>query len=175
MKILLPYILLLFCSSICFAQEGYPEPEETANRLFYIQHSNNQNTYVYDANIKDGIIDATAPIDEYQIAYTENGVKRPLSTVQRKLAYGMILEGSKANVYKFHLAASDKLHFYLHYNQNKGARIYVTVNKHKMYLDKMFVQLKDGFLGLKAKADFVIFYGSDFNSGKTIIEKITID
>jgi hypothetical protein len=29
--------------------------------------------------------------------------------------------------------------------KNEGARIYVTVNKHKMYLDKMSIQLKMEF------------------------------
>ncbi|NRT16612.1 hypothetical protein HNP99_002983 [Flavobacterium sp. 28A] len=175
MKFILPFLFLLFYSHSCFAQEGYPEPEKTTSRLFYIQHSNNHNTYVYDANIKDGVINSTVPIDEYQIVYTENGIKKPLSIIQRKLAYGMILEESKTNSYKLRLAASDKLYFYLNYNHNKGARIHVIVNNHKMYLDKMFVQLKDGFLGLQAKADFVLFYGKDFSSGKTIIEKVIID
>jgi hypothetical protein len=37
--------------------QNYPEPAKTPTRLFYIQHSDNHNTYVYDANIKAGIID----------------------------------------------------------------------------------------------------------------------
>jgi hypothetical protein len=35
--------------------------------------------------------------------------------------------------------------FYLNYDENEGARIYVIVNKHKMYLDKMSIQLKMEF------------------------------
>jgi hypothetical protein len=45
--------------------------------LFYIQHSDNHNTYVYDANIKAGIIDSSQPINAYRIVYTKNGIKNP--------------------------------------------------------------------------------------------------
>jgi hypothetical protein len=50
--------------------------KKTPPRLFYIQHSDN--TYVYDANIKAGIIDSSQPINTYRIVYTQNGIK-PLS------------------------------------------------------------------------------------------------
>jgi hypothetical protein len=46
--------------------------------------------YVYDANIKAGIIDLVSTINAYRIVYTKNGIK-PLSRLQKKLAYGMIL------------------------------------------------------------------------------------
>jgi len=175
MKIIFPLFYIFFCPYSCFSQSNYPEPVKTNTRLFYIQHSNNHNTYVYDANMIGQLIDSSQPINEYQIAYTENGIKKPLSTIQKKLAYGMILQESQPNLYKLHLAASEKLYFYLNYNENKGPRIFVTVNKRKMYLDKMFVQLKDGFLGLKPEAEYVLFYGKDYNSGKSITEKITIE
>jgi hypothetical protein len=79
-------------------------------RLFYIQHSDNHNTYVYDANIKAGIIDSSQPINAYRIVYTKNGIK-PLSRLQKKLAYGMILLDSKPNLFKLRLASSKKYFF----------------------------------------------------------------
>lgn len=39
-----------------------PEPASTAIRLFYIQHSDNHNTYVYNANIKGENIDSSKPM-----------------------------------------------------------------------------------------------------------------
>jgi hypothetical protein len=44
--------------------------------------------------------------------------------------------------------------FYLNYDENEGARIYVIVNKHKMYLDKMSIQL--GIFGINL--GFSMFY-----------------
>jgi hypothetical protein len=40
------------------------------------------NTYVYDANIKAGIIDSSQPINAYRIVYTKNGIKN-LSRLQK--------------------------------------------------------------------------------------------
>lgn len=167
------YTFLLFYSG--FAQSNYPEPEKTATRLFYIQHSNNHNTYVYDVNIKEGIINPTEPINQYQIAYTENGIKRPLTNTQKKLAYGVILKTAQHNFYKFRLAASGEIDFHLKYTANTGAKVYVTVNTHKMYLDKMFVKLKEGYFGINTNVEYVLFYGKDFHTGKAIIEKVVMD
>ena len=41
-----------------------------------------------------------------------------------------------------------------------------------MYLDKMFVQLKGGVLRFKAKTEYILFFGKDYNSGKPITEKL---
>jgi hypothetical protein len=49
----------------------------------------------------------------------------------------MILLDSKPNLFKLRLASSKNI-FYLKYDESEGARIYVTVNKHKMYLDKVY-------------------------------------
>jgi hypothetical protein len=56
----------------------------------------------------------------------------------------MILLDSKPNLFKLRLASKKKI-FFLNYDENEGARIYVIVNKHKMYLDKMSIQLKMEF------------------------------
>jgi hypothetical protein len=56
----------------------------------------------------------------------------------------MILLDSKPNLFKLRLASAKNI-FYLKYDESEGARIYVTVNKHKMYLDKMFYNLKWNF------------------------------
>jgi len=171
MKIILFFFLAFFCFFSGFSQKDYPEPAKNPNRLFYIQHSNNHNTYVYDVNLKVGIIDSVHPVKEYRIVYTQNGIKKPLTMMQRKLAYGMILLDSKPDLFKLRLVSREKVYFYLNYDGGEGARIYVTVNKHKLFLDKMFVQLKKGFLGINLKVQYVLFYGKDFNSGKPVIEK----
>jgi hypothetical protein len=174
LKIILSFSLMVFFLFSGFCQNGYPEPAKTPNRLFYIQHSNNHNTYVYDANIKKGIIDSSQPINAYRIVYTKNGIKKPLSKIQKKLAYGMILLESKPNLFKLRLASTKKIYFYLIYDESEGARIYVTINNHKMYLNKMFVKLKNGIFGINIKAKYVLFYGKDYNSGNPVKEKFVL-
>jgi len=176
MKSISYFLIMFFCSHIILSQSDYPEPKKTPVRLFYIQHSNNHNTYVYDINLKNGIIDLQQPINEYQIAYAKDGAKKPLTNIQKKLAYGITLEESNSEYLKFRLAASKTLYFYLNKNsKTSDFRIFVTINNHKIYLNKMFVQLKTDYLGINAKAEYVLFWGEDFDSGKLVQEKVILE
>ncbi len=174
-KIILSFLLIFFCLFSGYSQNDYPEPARTTTRLFYIQHSNNHNTYVYDANLKGEVIDPSQPINEYRIVYTENGIKKPLTRIQKKFGYGMILLESQHNLFKLRLAATKIIYFYLNYDEREGARIYVTVNNHKMYLDRMFIQLKEGILGINVKVEYVLFYGEDYNSENPVKEKVVVE
>ncbi|OBX21965.1 MULTISPECIES: DUF4833 domain-containing protein [Bizionia] len=175
MKFVFSLYIICFNSFISLAQTGYPEPEKTETRLFYIQHSNNHNTYVYDANLNGSVINQLEPIKEYRIIYTENGIKRPLTYLQKSRAYGLIRLDDQNNLFTFQLAASDKLDFHLQVTKNDVAKMFVTINEHKIYLEKMFIQLKAGLFSINAKADYVLFYGTDFYSGKPAMEKVLMD
>jgi hypothetical protein len=76
MKIILSFFPVLFAFS-GYSQNDYPEP---AKHLpdYFIFNIVITNTYVYDANIKAGIIDSSQPINTYRIVYTQNGIKNPL-------------------------------------------------------------------------------------------------
>ena len=175
MKVCFSFLMLLLCSLYCFSQSNYPEPSKTPTRLFYIQHSNNHNTYVYDVNLIENNINAAQPINEYRIVYTKGGVKKPLTSIQKNLAYGMTLIDSKANLFKFSIAATEKVYFYLDYTKGEAISISVTINNNRMYLDKMFVQIKEGHFGVNTKAEYVLFYGKDYYTHKPIIEKMVLD
>lgn len=175
MKTLLPFFFCFFSSTIIFSQENYPIPEKTATRLFYIQHSNNHNTYVYDANMEGESINIKNPIDEYRIVYTEGGVKKPLSNIQKQFAYGMNTKIIAPNLIEMHLAASSKLKFYLIHNPNQKPKVYVTINNRKLYLENIFVELEDSSTSIKTKAKYVLFSGQDFISGATVTEKLIVE
>lgn len=171
LRTILCLIFIVTCFHV-YAQDGYPKPEKTENHLFYIQHSNNHNTFVYEANVKNNHIVESKPIKKYQIVFEGNGEKKPLSRLQRRFAYGMTVEESSSNLFKLRLAASNKMYFYLYYDQNDGAKIYVTVKNHKINLNRMFIQLKNNNIGLNAQVDYVLFYGTDFNTKEPVIEKV---
>lgn len=167
-------LALFLCIAISNAQSDYPVPERTQTRLFYIQHSNNHNTYVYDTKIENGSIDKSHPIKEYRIVYTQNGKIKPLSEIQRRFAYGMILTDSNKENYKLRLAASKKLIFTLETQNEGNAKIHVTINNRKIYLDRMYIQLKKNTSGLKTKAEYVLFYGKDYDTNEAVIEKLIV-
>jgi hypothetical protein len=175
MKTLLPFFFCFFSNTIVFSQENYPKPEKTATRLFYIQHSNNHNTYVYDANMEGESINTKNPIVEYRIVYTEGGVKKPLSKVQKDFAYGMNTKIIAPNLKEMHLAASSKLKFYLIHYPNQKSKVYVTINNRKLYLENIFVELEDSSTSIKTKAKYVLFSGKDFTSNENAIEKLIVE
>jgi hypothetical protein len=75
MKIILSFSWF-YLPFLGYSQNDYPEPAKHYP-IILIQHSDNHNTYVYDANIKAGIIDSSQPINTYRIVYTQNGIKNP--------------------------------------------------------------------------------------------------
>lgn len=175
MKIVHFLVLATFCFFQSFAQIGYPTPPKTPNQLFYIQHSNNHNTYVYEANIKAGQIDASNPINEYRIVYTEGAEKKPLTSIQKKMAYGMTLLSTSTQFYEFRLAATDKIHFFLTTTKGELPKMHVVVNQRKIYIKKLFVQLEEGLLNTSTEAKYVLFYGRDDKSGEAVVEKLKLD
>lgn len=167
------FLPLLLWVNFSYGQNGYPVPEKSSTHLFYIQHSDNHNTYVYDAKMKNQMIRKEDPLDIYRIVYTEGGKKMPLTTVQRTMAYGMDVKYLKNNLFEMSLAASRKIKFYLTLNAGGKPRVYITVNDRKMYLENMFIKLSNSMF--TPKADYILFYGTDFTTGKTVSEKVFKD
>jgi len=170
MKFLIAAFLLLMHFPV-YAQQGYPVPPAAPHRLFYIQHSDNHNTYVYDAVMEGHDIRAESPIDIYRILYAEDGRKAPLTAVQRKLAYGIVAEQVAHNQFELRLAATKKMKLFLILDRAGRPVVYVIANNRKMYLDKLFIQLrKDN--GLSVKSEYALFCGRDFANGKPVTEKV---
>jgi len=174
-KIIYTFILFMHILPSIYAQNDFPKPQKTANRLFYIQHSNNTNTYVYDANMNGESINSSKPIDAYRILYSKNREKKPLTWIQKKFAYGILQLESSSDYLKLRLAASKEFLFYLRNEHAKGPRIDITINDRQILLDRMFVQIKDGTSGLGMKAEYVLFYGKDFHTKEPVIEKVLMD
>lgn len=167
------FTLLLTCFPL-LAQENYPTPKETPTRLFYIQHSNNFNTFVYDANIINNNINKKKPVHDYRIEYTNGGKIKPLTEIQKLMAYGLTITYISPNFYEMYLAANKKKLLYLTLNSKFKPVVYTTVNKQKMYLDKLFVKIKDGSSEFKPDVEYLLFVGRDFNTMEKISEKYMI-
>ena len=169
------FLCFLFLFSVSFAQSGYPVPETTPTRLFYIQHSNNHNTYVYDARMEGKSLARNNPVEAYRIVYTEGGIRKPLNLAQKKLAYGIATEYLAPDLYEMYLAVSKKLKLYLTLNSHRKPVVTVTVNNRKMYLDRMFVQIKNKTAGVHVKADWVLFEGKDFETSERVTERVMME
>lgn len=169
-RYLLVFILLASWAA-SHAQQGYPVPAPDEKRIFYIQHSDNHNTFVYNANLKNGAIDTEQPVDIYKIAYNEGGQKMPLTAIQKALAFGMKTTLVSPNFYEMELAASKKVKFYLMLDKAGKAKTYTTVNGKKMFVERIFLKLKEGSSGMGINLDYALFTGRDFSTGQSVTEK----
>lgn len=159
-------IFILFQTIFAFGQKGYPIPDKTPNLLFYIQHSSNHNTFVYEYDPYN----KSNPIKVQRINYEGNGERNSLSNIQKKFAYGINYINSKKD--QFVLAAKKDTPFYL--KQSKSNHfVEIFIKNQKIILDKIYLKIKKGTSGLNTKIDYMIIYGKNEN-GKYIEEKLEL-
>lgn len=167
------YFLLLCFSIVAQAQKGYPNPEKNANHLFYIQHSQNHNTFVYEANFSNKKFSAIEPIKIHRIAYTKGGVKEELTKMQRNLAYGIEFKKIKEYHYEFCLVSYPDKKLYLEINEDGKPFVRTTVNGKKMTLHKMFLNMQKG-VSIKPKVESIDFTGTEDATQKEIKERFLV-
>lgn len=171
MKLLLLFVCFISIQ-ICKSQTNYPTPDKKGNHLFYIQHSDNHNTFMYDAVMDGKNISEKNPISIYRILYNENAQIKPLTMIQNSMAYGINYKKIDDNFFEFSLKGQKTLKLYLAFNNQQKPAVFLTVNGNKIYLEKMFIQLKNS--GLKPNADYILLTGKDFETGKNVTEKVKI-
>ena len=169
MKKILIILVGLFLQ-LAKAQDGYPVPPLNTNHLFYIQHNKNHNTYVYDADIKNGKLDAEEPVVVYRIIYTEGGIKDELTAMQRKMAYGVKFDKTDDKSCAFTLAAYPQKKLQLEIDKNKDPYVTVSVNGKNLILKRMFLFTNR----MGTKVEYIDFYGKDTARGKDVVERFYI-
>ncbi|QEE51409.1 DUF4833 domain-containing protein [Flavobacterium alkalisoli] len=166
MKNQLLIILFIISMPACLAQEGYPEPPDTHKRLFYIQHSKNHNTYVYDANFSSSTrINDSDPIDVYQIDYKKDGTREELTALQRKMAYGITFNRVSENRFEFTLAAYPEKTLTLALHSGHPV-VTVNINGKDIQLERMFLHCN----ALGTGVSKIEFYGKDLKTKKKLTE-----
>lgn len=170
-------IFILFSVFIGFisnlsAQEGYPKPPHKSNSLFYMQHSEGHNTYVYEANIvSDKQFDNKKPVEVYRIMFDEDGAIKPLTKLQQQFAYGIKSKPLEDHGFELRIAAYADQLLYLKKDKNGKPFVETTLNGRKFKINRIFIKQKEGSSGLNIKVDYLIFYGTD-HQGKEVQEKL---
>ncbi|UIR55489.1 DUF4833 domain-containing protein [Sphingobacterium sp. SRCM116780] len=164
-------LLIIYCNT-SFSQTGYPTPPKKANMLFYIQHSEGHNTYVYEANVAaKSKLNTEEPVHIYRILYDKNGEIKPLTKIQEKFAYGIQSESVGNNAFEIALVAYKDQKLYLRMNKAGKPFVETTLNGHKFNLQRIFIKQKDGTSGLSTQVDYLVFYGTD-QKGNKVQEKL---
>ncbi len=170
------YILFVaFLSILCVSwdQERYPTPPACKGRLFYIQHSNGINTFVYDANfISGGRLSETKPINVSRLNYEDkDGQREELSNMQRKMAYGVDATKTGDNKFDFTLAAYPQKKLSLNVKSCGTPSVHININGQDMVLHKMFLHCNK----LGTNVSLIDFYGKDPKTGKAVKQQLALN
>lgn len=167
-------LLFLFLTSLCVSwdQERYPTPPACKGRLFYIQHSNGINTFVYDANFASGNkLHEASPIKVARLNYEDrNGQREELTNVQRKMAYGVNAQKTGENKFDFTLAAYPQKKLTLNVKSCGTPCVTVNVNGQDIVLTKMFLHCNK----LGTNVSLIDFYGKDPKTGKPVTQQLAL-
>ena len=173
--------LTLFLSEV-LAGESFSEPEPVLptprgikNQLFYLQRDPNKNTVIYELNVRNGEVDPKAPVSVYWIRYEEKGQKQDLSTMQRKLGYGLNSKQIGKDKYEIRFVSYDKLPLLLAKSESDNKfHIYAKIKQKQVILNKIFVRVTWGTLGWP-KVKYAELTGTEPSSGEELKEKIFIN
>lgn len=155
------------------AYEVFPNPPESAIRLFYIQRSSNSNVVVYDANLTSSkALNSKNPVHTYWIRYAEKGQQEELSSIQKTLAYGLYTNKIPSEIepaYEAYFLAYRKRKFVVKLDP-KGLPIALfPINGKLQVLKRVFVSVDES--KFMPSVNYIELFGKDPISGKEVYER----
>ncbi|WP_353195676.1 DUF4833 domain-containing protein [Parapedobacter defluvii] len=174
-------IILLFSALGLIAQESkfdkkvavdqLPVPNEN-KQLFYLQRDPDENTVIYQLNMKDSVVDSDEPINVYWIRYAEGGIRKDLNFIQRTMAYGISHKQLDNGSYELRLAAYKSHPLRLSYcDKSKKYVVYTSINNREAILDRIFVRI-DGGSQLNPDIAYFELIGRDAATLARVAERI---
>ncbi|TKC57698.1 DUF4833 domain-containing protein [Pedobacter hiemivivus] len=178
------FFIALFANVSAYAQAvetgnpsplKFPTPQGIANQLFYLQRDPNTNTIICELNVdKNGEVIEKDPIKVYWLRYGEEGEKEDLSYIQRKFAYGIQAKAIGDDQYELRFVSHKNLPMYLMKSaEDKKYHVYVTVNKKKIQLERIFLRIQGGSFWLP-NVKYVELKGINTANKTPIIERIKV-
>jgi len=153
-------------------QDTFPVPKTNSKQLFYLQRTANTNTIVCELNYeKNGQLNVSDPVHVYWIRYTEGGVKKELSYIQRVFAYGIKSQLLEKDSYKLHFVSYKKKPLYLMRSQKDNQyKVYTTINNQQAVLSRIFIKV-DGGTFWSPNVVYMEMKGVDEYTGKELMQR----
>ena len=168
MKIFLIILLAVILSLVSWT--AFAVSLNKSNHLFFIERSKNKNYVQYDARLtKNNDLRASNPVTAYWVL--ENGGQEKLTLIQRKYAYG-IHSQEKLQQNKFRvLTVVLKDREIIVEKINGFFRAVVFINGKQSILEKVYVESKEGLIGLP-KVLYIDLFGRTKGKGFPMRERI---
>lgn len=160
------FFSLMICPAYLYAQDNtYP----TKERLFHIERSKNKNLVCYDANIADGKLADKNPLTVYWVNREESpGESKPLTAIQKKLAYGYKVVSQNENTCEVSLSAYSGRNLTIK-KQNNSYVCTIIINNEPAILQSLYVKAKEGN---SLSVEYVELRGVSVKTQETVSERI---
>ncbi|WP_084240649.1 DUF4833 domain-containing protein [Pedobacter africanus] len=177
-------LMALFVCQGAFAQTAdnsdpsplkFPVPQGISNQLFYLQRDPNTNTIICELNVDgNGELNKKEPIKVYWLRYAEKGEKEGLSYIQKKFAYGIQTRDIGNDQYELKFVSYKKFPMYLMRSaEDKKYHVYVTANKKKIQLERIFLRIEGGSFWLP-NVKYVELKGLNTANKAQTVERIKV-
>jgi len=165
MRTLLTSLLLL----LTLQAGGALADDLTAQRLFHIERNTNANIVVYDAMVlPNGNLREKDPVEVYWVRLAEEGQRKKLKGIEKKLAYGFKVESREGNRLMLDMVADvgRTVEVGLH---DDVYRAFMTIDGHRALLDRIYIFAEGSF---KPKVKYLELFGVDVETGGDLYEKL---
>jgi hypothetical protein len=139
--------------------------------LFTIERSINANVVHYDAQLTaDGRLDTEEPVIAYHVMLAEDGRRKKLNWIEKKLAYGFDIRPDPAvGGYTMTMVAAPQRPITVKGERN-AVRAEAVIDGHSAVLRKMYVDASDASLWPQIR--YVDLYGEDLQTGEDRFERM---
>ena len=157
--ILLLMLLALACGlALADRSEAAAHPQ----RLFHIERSKNANIVVYDALVDaGGRLDPERPLEAHWELLAEEGQRKKLSRIQRKMAYGFKARFVSDNTVSLKMAADIRREILVQV---------VGIDGRPSVLERIYVKSIEG--GLLPSVEYLDLFGRDLETGRERSERL---
>lgn len=164
-------VLLFF--SIIFLYSFAPKLDANKSyHLFKIERSKDANEILYDVNLdSQSNLDLDNPISIYWIKKTENGIKAPLTWIQKNYAYGIDYLSKSKDQAEFQFVSYNKRQFQIKRDNNGNFKVYTLSRKRNVIVKRIFIQIDGGTFWFP-KISRVELHAQDAQTNETSIEII---
>jgi hypothetical protein len=139
--------------------------------LFIIERSKNSNTVHYDALLTDdGILNPNEPVIAYYVMLAEDGRRKELNWIEKKLAYGFDIKPDPlVSGYRMTMVAAPQRPIIVKM-EGSDVRAELVIDGRPAVLEKMYVKASDGLIW--PQVHYIELYGRDMLTGEKRFEKV---
>ena len=167
MKIRLFVVMFVFLAA--FSAMADEDPAFEPQRLFHIERNTNANIVVYDAMVDSGgSLREKDPIDVYWIRLADDGERKKLKGIEKRMAYGYKDKEREGNTLVIEMVADIGRRITVA-PYEEGYRARIDINGRPAFLDMVFIHATEG--GVLPSVDLIELHGRDTESGEPAVEK----